>query len=159
MGTQTQQTIENRQEIIEMLNHDLANEVNAVLQYLQHEWLGEGIEYPHVTKLFDELSLTEMRHMEMLAERIIALDGVPYAVTDVGNISKYATYHVESPPKDYSDLQAMIKADMENERIAIRAYTEQIREIGLSDPVTREMLEEILADEQEHEEELENLTQ
>jgi bacterioferritin len=54
-------------------------------------------------------------------------------------------------------LLDMIREDLVAERIAIESYTDMIRYIGEDDPTTRRMLEEILAKEEEHAEELKTL--
>jgi len=85
---------------------------------------------------------------DMLAERIVQLGGEP---------DFEPTTLVERSHADYdasTDLQAMIRANLVAERVAIEAYSQMIRLIGDKDSTTRRILESILSQEQEHAEEL-----
>lgn len=55
---------------------------------------------------------------------------------------------------DSEDLKAMIRANLVAERVAIEAYSQMVALVGDKDPTTRRLLEDILADEQQHAEEL-----
>lgn len=123
--------------IIAALNEDISYELGAIMQYLWHHFTAEGLESPAIIELFKETSLEEMKHLSMLAERVVYLGGEPTAKI--------------APFKQGGDLRQMVQDDLEGERTAIRMYREHIRlceEEG--DPVTRLLLETILSDEEKH---------
>ena len=84
----------------------------------------------------------------MLAERIVQLGGEP----DFQPSSLLERSHADYDAS--TDLQAMIRANLVAERVAIEAYSQMIRLIGDKDSTTRRILESILSQEQEHAEEL-----
>ena len=88
------------------------------------------------------------RHADLLAERIVQLGGEP----DFAPATLLERSHA-----DYDgslDLQAMIRANLVAERVAIEAYSQMIKLIGDKDSTTRRILEQILSQEQEHADEL-----
>jgi bacterioferritin len=84
----------------------------------------------------------------MLAERIVQLGGEPDFAPKTLLDRSHADYDASL------DLQAMIRANLIAERVAIEAYGQMIKLIGDKDPTTRRILESILSQEQEHAEEL-----
>lgn len=128
--------------IVEVLNKIRVEELTAIMQYLQHHYLAKGINSTAVSALFKELSIVEMKHAYMLAERITSLGGVPTT-----KIEK-----LEVPKK----LEDMLKVDYEMELQAIEDFTGYLNEVS-EDTTTRNMLEGILADEEQHADELRKL--
>ena len=123
--------------IIEALNKDLALEIAAALQYLHHHWTGEGLDSPAVLELFEKISRDEMKHMEMIAERINYLGGDP--TTTPAEIKKGG------------DLAKMMRDDLDGENMAIAQYKAHIKLFDeLGDPTSRLMMEGILSDEERH---------
>ena len=123
--------------IIDALNKDLALEISATLQYLHHHWTGEGYDSPAVLELFEKIGRDEMKHMEMIAERINYLGGDPTTTP--------------SEIKKGGDLVKMMKDDLEGENIAITQYNAHIKLFDeLGDPTSRLMMERILSDEERH---------
>jgi len=90
----------------------------------------------------------EAAHADRLARRIVQLGGEPDFSPDTLLSRSHAQYD-ESP-----DLKAMIRANLIAERVAIEAYTQIIALVGTKDSSTRRLLEDILADEQGHADEL-----
>ncbi len=126
-----------KEKIIEALNQDLALEIAATLQYLHHHWTGEGFDSPAVLGIFEKISRDEMRHMEMIAERINYLGGDP--TTTPATIKKGG------------DLYKMMKDDLDGENEAIAQYKAHIKLFDeLGDPTSRLMMENILSDEENH---------
>lgn len=126
-----------REKLIKALNDDLALELAAITQYMWHHVMAEGLESPEISEMFRKIAIDEMKHAEKLAERINYLGGTP--VTKPGEI------------KVGGDLKKMIKDDIDGERMAIKLYKEHLKlaeEAG--DPVTRRILEEIIMDEEGH---------
>lgn len=123
--------------IIDALNEDRAYELAAIIQYMGHHYEAEGMESPAIIDIFKSTAMTEMKHAERLAERIVALGGVPTTMP--------------KKIKRGGSLKDMITDDIEGEELAIKLYKEHIKlceEEG--DSTTRLMLEEILSDEEAH---------
>src|SRR6185436_17224463 len=97
-----------------------------------------------VKEEFAQHAKEEEAHLDLLAERINQLGGKPDLNPD-GVGSRAASQYVEG-----SSLIDMIKEDLVAERIAIETYREMVRYFGDKDPTTRSLLERILAQEEEH---------
>jgi len=126
-----------REKIIKALNIDIGLEIGAIIQYIMHEVMAEGMESPAIMEKFESISRDEMKHMERLAERVNYLGGVPNTKP--------------APIKIGGALKKMVQDDLNGEYTAIKTYKGHIKmceEIG--DTTTRLMLEEILTDEEEH---------
>jgi bacterioferritin len=103
---------------------------------------------PKIAEEFLVHANEETAHGDLLAERIVQLGGEPdFAPTTLAERS-HADYDAST------DLQAMIRANLVAERVAIEAYSQMIHLIGDKDSTTRRILESILSQEQEHAEEL-----
>lgn len=126
------------EKVIEVLNKARADELAAILQYMGHHYEAGGVESPAIIELFKKSAIDEMKHAEKLAERIAYLGGEPVQKA--------------SPTiKRGGDLKKMVQDDLDTEYIAIKNYKEWIKVCeSADDPVTRRMLEEILADEEGH---------
>ena len=123
--------------IIDALNLDRAFELAAIVQYMGHHYEAEGLESPSVIEIFKKTSIDEMKHAEMLAEKIVYLGGVP----------------VQKPTEIImgGDIKKMIKDDLAAENDAIKRYKKHIKLCEKEgDPATRLMLEQILSDEEGH---------
>jgi len=126
-----------RQSIIKALNMDLGLEIGAIVQYLYHHVMAEGMESPAIIDLFEKIAKDEMEHMETLAKRINYLGGVPTTKP--------------APIKTGGTLKKMIKDDLNGEYTAIRTYKGHVELCAnLGDSTSRLMLEQILADEEDH---------
>jgi bacterioferritin len=126
-----------RQKIIKALNTDLGLEIGAIIQYLYHHVMAEGMESPAIINLFEELAKAEMKHMELLAKRINYLGGVPTTKP--------------APVKTGGSLKKMVRDDLNGEYLAIKTYKGHIELCAkLGDSTTRLMLEQILTDEEDH---------
>jgi len=137
-----------REDIIRLLNDALATEIVCTLRYKRHYFTAKGLASPKIAEEFLVHANEETAHGDMLAERIVQLGGEPdFAPTTLLERS-HADYDAST------DLQAMIRANLVAERVAIEAYSQMIRLIGDKDSTTRRMLESILSQEQEHADEL-----
>lgn len=139
--------------IINLLNQALATELVCVLRYRRHYFMASGISAKSVAQEFMEHATEELQHADKIAARIVQLGGEPDFSPDTLSARSHAEY---VPAKT---LKEMIKEDLIAERIAIESYREMINYIGSSDPTTRRMLEEILAVEEEHAEDLSSLNE
>jgi bacterioferritin len=138
---------------IKLLNEALATEIVCVLRYRSHHYMAAGIHYQSIASEFMQHSVEEQRHADMIADRIRQLDGTP-DFSPQGLLTRSHSQYEEG-----ASLIAMIKEDLIAERIAIESYMEMIRFFGDNDPTTRRMLEEILAKEEEHADDLVTLLQ
>lgn len=135
-------------EIIKLLNDSLATEIVCALRYKRHYYTATGIHSKSIAAEFNIHAQEELNHADLIAERIVQLGGEP----DLSPNTLLSRSHA-----DYSEclaLKDMIKENLVAERIAIDAYHALIRYIGDDDPTTRIMLEGILAQEEEHADEL-----
>ena len=140
-----------RETVIKLLNEALATEIVCVLRYKYHYYMAKGIHAKSVAAEFLEHANEEQEHADRIAQRITQLDGAPNFSPD-GLLSRSHADYVEG-----EDLVDMIKEDLVAERIAIDSYREIVNYLGASDPTTRRMMEEILAMEEEHAEDLATL--
>src|SRR5471030_1927176 len=140
-----------REIVIKMLNEALATELVCVLRYKLHYFMATGIHAAPVAAEFLEHATEEMSHADLIAKRIIELRGEPNFSPEGLAARSHAEY-VEG-----DSLKSMIEEDLVAERIAIESYREMIAYLGDQDPTTHRMLEEILASEEEHAEDLSSL--
>jgi len=137
--------------VIDVLNEVLATELVCVLRYKRHYFTAQGLHGPTIAAEFLEHANDEQRHADLAAERITQLGGEP----DLNPAVLAERSHTEyAPGKDLSD---MIREDLVAERIAIVTYAEIVRWLGDADPTTRRLMEQLLAEEEEHADDLRNL--
>jgi bacterioferritin len=137
--------------VIQVCNEALATELVCVLRYKRHYYTATGIYAEPVAQEFLEHAADEQRHADRLAERIVQLGGEPDL--DPARLSSRA--HTEYDAS--LDLIAMIKEDLVAERVAIASYTEISQWLGTGDPTTRRIFEDLLADEEDHADDLKSL--
>ena len=140
-----------RDVVLKLLNEALATEIICTLRYKRHYYMAKGIHGESVAAEFLEHAQEEQQHADQIAERITQLGGAPDFSPDGLATRSHAEY-VEG-----SSLEEMIKEDLVAERIAIETYLEIIRLFGDNDPTSRRMMEEILAKEEEHADDLSTL--
>ena len=130
--------------VIDVLNEVLATEIVCTLRYKNHYHMAKGIHGESVAGEFLEHAQEEEHHADMIAKRISELGGNPnFDPTGLATRS-HAEY------KACDTLEEMIREDLVAERIAIATYAEIVRWLATDDPTTRRMMEEILAVEEEH---------
>jgi len=137
--------------VLKLLNEALATEIICTLRYKRHYYMAKGIHAESVASEFLEHAQEEQQHADQIAERITQLGGAPDFSPD-GLASRSHAEYVEG-----HSLEEMIKEDLIAERIAIDSYREMIQYLGAEDSTTRRMLEEILAKEEEHADDLARL--
>lgn len=133
-----------RAELIENLNKALSLELSGVIQYTQHSFLVTGTEREVFCEWFRDQAEEAQDHVNMLGDKIVALGGIPTVEPAMIRQS--------------SDLKEMLKQDLELEREAMEAYMTAWRSAGDEDLPTKFLLEEQIAEEQKHIDELEKLT-
>jgi bacterioferritin len=137
-----------RDDIVKLLNDALATELVCVLRYKRHYFTAAGVNSPAIADEFLVHANEESGHADRIAERIVQLGGDP----DFGPTTLLQRSHAGYD--ESKDLQSMVRANLVAERIAVESYRQMIVLIGDKDPTTRRMLEDILADEEEHADEL-----
>lgn len=132
---------ETASQIVEALNKDLASMFTLYHQYHKHHWIVEGAQFLELHLLL-EAHYTELHdQFDAVAERIVALGGLP--VTGPTDIEKHA--YVTHETEEMFDLREMIKHDVEAEcSIAenMRRHISQANKLG--DFGTESLLKEIL---------------
>ncbi|SDV49147.1 ferritin-like domain-containing protein [Chitinasiproducens palmae] len=143
-GAVTQSYSANRDVVIKLLNESLATEIVCTLRYKRHYFMAKGIHAEPVAAEFLEHAGEEQAHADLLAERIVQLGGEPNFSPE-GMLTRSHSQYVEG-----KSLNDMIKENLVAERIAIDSYREIIHYLKDKDPTTRRIFEEILAQEEEH---------
>lgn len=133
-------------EVIAVLNEVVATEIVCWMRYTRHAISATGINRAQVTREFTEHAEQERDHAMRAAERISQLGGEPDF--DPATIAQRA--HTTYDTFADSDLEGMLRDNLTAERIVITTYQEIIRWLGNDDPTTRRLLEDILAEEEEH---------
>ncbi len=124
--------------LIETLNSLLADELTAINQYMVHSEMSDNWGYQKLHKHFEKRAIDEMKHAEKLIGRILFLEGIPI-------VSNLRAMHIGAEvPKQLNNDHAL-------ELEAIKAYNAAIVLAGeVNDFATRDLLEEILKQEDEH---------
>ena len=137
-----------RDDIIALLNDSLATEWVCVLRYRRHHFTAAGLASPKIAEEFLVHANEELGHADRLARRIVQLGGTP----DLSPATLLARSHAAYD--ESLSLKDMIRANLVAERVAIETYSQLVALIGDKDISTRRLLEDILADEQQHADEL-----
>jgi bacterioferritin len=127
----------NTKTLVDALNADLSDELAAIVQYMWHHVMATGKESPEIAEIFDDTSKDEMKHAELIAERLDYFGAVPTTIPTSIKVG--------------GKLTKMMEEDLAGEEKAIATYKTHIKlAADLGDPVTRLMLENILSDEEGH---------
>jgi len=130
--------VKGHDEIISTLNELLADELTAINQYMVHSEMCDDWGYARLHEYIEKRAIDEMKHAEKLIGRILFLEGMPV-------VSKLNEIHIGSR------VDKQFASDRTAEEGAIAAYNRAIRQASeLGDNGTREMLEDILEDEEAH---------
>ena len=140
-----------REAVIQMLNDALATELLCVLRYKRHYYTVSGAGNAAVKAEFLEHAVQEQEHADQIAERIVQLNGSPNFNPATLTARSHAEYD------ESTDVQAMIRANLIAERVAIESYRQMIEVIGDKDPTTKQMLITIMAVEEEHADDMRDL--
>jgi bacterioferritin len=150
-GAITEGYTADRETVNRLLNEALATEIVCVLRYRRHYFMASGIHAEGVAAEFLQHANEEQAHADLIAQRIVQLGGEPNFSPE-GLLTRSHAEYVEG-----DSLLDMIKEDLVAERIAIDSYREMINYLGNDDSTTRNMLEGILAMEEEHADDLVSL--
>jgi bacterioferritin len=140
-----------RDAVINILNAALATEIVCQLRYKRHYFMADGINAEAAKAEFLEHANQEAQHADQIAERIVQLGGAPDFSPDGLATRSHAEY------AEGTTLREMIEEDLVAERVAIESYREIVLYLGDRDPTTRRLMEEVLAVEEEHADDLVSL--
>ncbi len=123
--------------VIEHLNAALRDELTAINQYFLHAEMSENWGYKKYSKYIKKQSIDEMKHAELLLERILFLDGTPKMEPMGLTIGK--------------SVRDMIESDLSLEHGAVASYNESIRVcVENGDNGSRDLFMKLLRDEEGH---------
>jgi len=126
-----------REEMIRLLNEDLAREYQAIIAYVVYSQTIKGAQYLHIAKELEQHATEELSHAIQIAKQIDYFNGTPVTVPKM--------------VKQSDKPEEMLRFDLENERVTIVAYRERIRQAeALGEYALSETLREIIMQEQEH---------
>ena len=126
-----------RDEIVRLLNEDLAREFQAIIAYVVYSQTMKGAKYQHIAQELEKHATEELAHAVIIAKQIDYFNGTPITTPKEVKLS--------DNPDD------MLRFDLENERVTIIAYRERIRQAeALGEFALSEVLREIIVQEQEH---------
>ena len=130
-----------REQLIAVLNEDLAREYQAIIAYVVYSQVLKGAEYMNIAKELEKHAGEELAHALTISKHIDYLGGMPTATP--------------KPVKQSDKAVEMLRAALKNESDTIRAYRERVRQCeALSEYAIAEDIREILRQEQEHQTDL-----
>jgi len=124
--------------VIEFLNEQLTAELTAINQYFLHAKMQENWGYTKLAKYTRHESIDEMRHAEVLTDRILFLEGLP-------NYQKLFALRIGETVKEQFECDMKIEQEAV---VRLRAGIEYMRSIG--DYTSANLFEDILKDEEKH---------
>ena len=151
MATTTSQGIlapenaEKRGEILELLEKAYWMEIESVMSYIANSTNPDGVRAQEIREALEEDVQEELGHAQRFAQRIKELYGVV-----PGSMEFKASQDKLQPPGDQIDVVHVIKGVIDAEAGAIQHYTRIIEETEEVDPVTQDMVIDVLRDEQGH---------
>jgi bacterioferritin len=137
--------------VIPLLNEALASEIMCVRRYQRHYSLAAEFSSKSVKAEFLQHANEDQTHANHIAQRIIELGGKPDLLPE-GSLGAGGFEYVEG-----QSVTDMITENLIAERIAIDSYQQIIMSLGDDDPTTKRLLEGILANEEEHAQDLTSL--
>jgi bacterioferritin len=124
--------------VLTHLNELLSEELTAINQYMVHSEMCANWGYERLHEAIEKRAIVEMKHAEKLIARILFLEGIPV-------VSRLQAMHIGA------DVKKQFEADRDAEYGAVKAYNAAVGDAArLGDNGSRELLEGILADEEEH---------
>jgi len=126
-----------REDLIALLNEDLAREYQAIISYIIYSQVLKGAEYMNIAAELEKHAGEELAHALIIAKQIDYLGGMPVAVPKPVKVSEKA--------------EEMLRFDLDNENETIRHYRQRVRQCeALGEFALAEHLRSILVQEQEH---------
>jgi bacterioferritin len=157
VGTRERESLEalgvNIPELISLLNKAFADEWLAYYQYWIGAQVAQGILHKVVSDELEEHAKEELKHADMLVERIIQLGGTPVLEPKEWYTVANCRYEAPSNP----NIHVLLEQNIRGERCAIGVYKTLLKYVQGKDPITYDLIVKILAEEVEHEEDLETI--
>jgi bacterioferritin len=126
-----------REQLIELLNGDLAREYQAIIAYVVYSQVLKGAEYMSIADELEKHAKEELSHAITIAKQVDYLGGTPTVQPE--------------PVKSTDDNKEMLRADLNNENQTIRNYRQRVQQCEqLGEYAMAELIREILIDEQDH---------
>ncbi len=126
------------QKVIDLLNKGRARELTAISQYMSQHYELEDTDFGKLASKFKEIAITEMKHAEKLAERILFLHGEPTSKPD-------------ALAKKGQQIPQMLTTNMALEAAAMKMYNEAAMVCAAEkDQISKELFEDLLKDEEDH---------
>ena len=126
-----------REQLIKLLNEDLAREYQATIAYVVYSQMLKGAAYMAIAEELEKHAKQELEHALVIASQIDYLGGTPTTVPKPVRVSEEA--------------EEMLRFDLDNENETVRNYRERVRQCeALGEYALAEHIREILVDEQEH---------
>src|SRR2546423_5308728 len=133
----TEQEKITREEMVELLNEDLAREYQAIIAYTVYSQVLKGAAYTNIAKELEKHAAEELSHALKISKQIDYLGGMPGVRPN--------------EVKTSDEAKRMLEFDLENERLTIKNYRQRIRQAeAMGEFALSEVLREIIAQEQEH---------
>ncbi len=134
-----------REEILEMLRKAYWMEIETVMSYLANSVNPDGVRAQEIKESLEQDITEELGHAKLFAQRIKELYGVVPGSEDFSAEQSYL-----QPPGEQVDVVHVIRGVIEAETGAIEHYTKIVEATDQVDPVTNDMVIDILHDEQGH---------
>jgi bacterioferritin len=126
------------QKVIDLLNKARSRELTAISQYMVQHYELEDSDFGKLASKFKEIAITEMKHAEKLAERILFLNGEPTSKPD-------------ALPKKGQQIPQMLTTNMALESAAMKLYNEAAVVCAAEkDQISKELFDDLLKDEEDH---------
>ena len=124
--------------VIDLLNKARASELTAISQYMAHHYELDDSDFGKLAKILKKTGIEEMKHAEKLAERILFLGGTP-------------TTKPDGEAKKGQEIAKMLATDIGLETGAVKMYNAAANACAAEkDQISKQLFEELLADEEEH---------
>ena len=144
-GIMSSDNVAQRDQIIELLKKAYWMEIETVMSYMANSINPDGVRAQEIKESLEKDIQEELGHAQLFAERIKTLYGVV-----PGSEEFQAEQSFLQPPEEQTDVVHVIRGVIEAETGAIEHYTKVIEETEGVDPVTQDMVIDILSDEQGH---------
>jgi bacterioferritin len=126
-----------REEMVRLLNEDLAREYQAIIAYIVYSQTLKGAKFQHIADELEKHAAEELEHALKIASQIDYFNGTPVTVPREVKFS--------DKPED------LLRFDLENERVTILNYRQRIRQAeAMGEFALSETLREIIVEEQDH---------
>jgi bacterioferritin len=126
-----------REELVRLLNEDLAREYQAIIAYVIYSQVLKGAQYMNIAAELETHAQEELQHALIISKQIDYLGGMPTATS--------------LPVRTSEAAEEMLRFDLDNENETVRNYRERVRQCeALGEYAVAEQIREILVQEQEH---------